>query len=280
MADLNFLTYATVEQSVKDIIGDTYDPGVDPDYFNPWIPVTLTPRLVGMPRGWPAAELRLTQQDPPMTILLAPIPARIETGVLKARRGPAPAGEIPTAEERDEQDETLGVRILAQTAALELPEGARLVYDVHYDDFQLGGQTFRVQDFTFAAPTSDTTVYLTSVERINEPPSTGSDVLVRLVPDAYRIEDGLLILSSGGIDLGPGVELPSGPGGGGTTHTHVQSSPAATWTIPNPLGSSTYPGGVLLVVGGEVVEADVDLSNLANIVVTFATPQSGRALIS
>jgi hypothetical protein len=65
-----------------------------------------------------------------------------------------------------------------------------------------------------------------------------------------------------------------------STYTHLQTTPAATWTIPNPFGPGVHPASVLVVVGGEVVEADVDLSNLTNVVITFATPQAGRALIS
>jgi hypothetical protein len=75
----------------------------------------------------------------------------------------------------------------------------------------------------------------------------------------------------------PGTRGPVGPAGDGG-FTYVQGAPAATWTITTPLGR--LPASVSIFVGGELVDADVAVPDLATVVVTFASPQSGRAEIS
>lgn len=72
---------------------------------------------------------------------------------------------------------------------------------------------------------------------------------------------------------GQGARGPAGDGG----FTYTQSSPAATWTIVNALGH--YPAAVTVVVGDEIVEADIETPDTSTIVITFASPQSGRAEI-
>ena len=74
----------------------------------------------------------------------------------------------------------------------------------------------------------------------------------------------------------PGVPGPRGPAGtGGLTYT--QSSPAATWTITNTLGR--YPAAITVVVGGEVVDADMEIPDINTVVITFGSAQSGRVEI-
>lgn len=82
--------------------------------------------------------------------------------------------------------------------------------------------------------------------------------------------------------VGPTVIVAISPGPPGATgaagdggFTHTQASPAATWTIPNTLGR--YPAAVLVVVGDKLVLTDVEFPDLATIVVSFASPQTGRA---
>lgn len=72
-----------------------------------------------------------------------------------------------------------------------------------------------------------------------------------------------------------GVQGPPGPSGIGDVSTHIQSTAAATWTIVHGLGR--YPVSVLVVIGTEQVEPDVEFPDANTVVLTFATPQSGRA---
>lgn len=77
-----------------------------------------------------------------------------------------------------------------------------------------------------------------------------------------------------GIIRGPaGPPGPAGTGG----FEHLQPTPSATWTITNTLGR--YPGAVTVIIGGEIVDAEVDVPNISTIAITFAIPQSGRAEI-
>lgn len=78
------------------------------------------------------------------------------------------------------------------------------------------------------------------------------------------------------VAISPGPPGATGPAGNGG-FTHVQSAPAATWTIVNTLGR--YPAAVLVVVGDQMVLTDVEFPDEDTIVITFATPQTGRVEI-
>lgn len=153
MADLA-LSYFQVDGTYRGIIPDTFDPGLGPDYFNVWCDVTLTIRVEGGPRD-SALELRLTGSTPPQTVLLVPVAARIETGILRLPRAEAPATETPTAEQRAEQVAATGVRLLAKSAALGLGTG-KLLCDVKFGPATILGKQWKFSDFTFEAPTVET----------------------------------------------------------------------------------------------------------------------------
>lgn len=74
----------------------------------------------------------------------------------------------------------------------------------------------------------------------------------------------------------PGLPGPRGPAGDGGI-THIQSTPAATWTIDHPLGR--WPAGVMVVIAGQLVDTDIEFPSITQIVISFASPQSGRAEI-
>ena len=187
MADLPFLTTCYLDGQLRAMIGDTYDPGFGPDAFKPWVDVTITPTLVGAD----SLEVRIVDQDPDLTVLLLPIAARIETGVLRIVRGPAPASETPSAAEYAAQQDAVGVPLIAETPALELPAGVHLAYKVVFSPFKIGGRPYTLAPFAFPAPTSGVRVDMSSVERITLPKSSSGTV-------------------TGGIDGGS----PSGAGSG------------------------------------------------------------------
>lgn len=174
MADLPGLSYFQLDGTYNGIVPDTFDPGLNPDFFNVWCDVTLTLRVEGGPKNG-ALELRLVSMTPPRTVLLVPIKARIETGVLRLPRANAPILETPTEPEYDEQVAATGVRLLAKSAVLELGAG-KLLCDVKFGPAKIIGQDWRFSDFTFEVPTVE--VYdeqnptkrdLTTVERYIEP---------------------------------------------------------------------------------------------------------------
>lgn len=204
MADLDFTTNFTLTSRMALVVGDTYDPGFKPDQFRPWCDVTIEPYLIGSA----STEIRITGQTPKITILLIPIPARIETGVLRLVRQPAPATETPTAEEREAQDDTEGVPLLAETPELELPDGTHLAYRVKFGPMKFGGATYRFEDFAFLAPTTAVTLDIASVERIDAPPSTPAELVVRMIPDDWDYVDGEgIAFYANGIQLGTRKEV-------------------------------------------------------------------------
>jgi hypothetical protein len=71
------------------------------------------------------------------------------------------------------------------------------------------------------------------------------------------------------------VQTGSGQGGGGGVFNHVQSTPAAVWTIIHNL-TSPYPD-VNIVVNGEKVDANVSYPEPQTVLITFGTPQVGTA---
>jgi hypothetical protein len=66
------------------------------------------------------------------------------------------------------------------------------------------------------------------------------------------------------------------PGGDPGAFVHHQTTPSATWTVPNPFGRLP---GVTLYVSGQQVEADVDSTDSA-VYVTFPSPYSGTAVLT
>lgn len=207
MADLGFATTFFLTGNAFVVRGDTWDPGVGPDKFLPWVDLTITGRIVGSD----TQELRIAGQTPKQIGLFIPIRARIETGVLRVVRDPAPSTETPDLEEVEEQEDTPGVPLLAETPALELPAGAHLVYDVHFEPFKVAGGTYRFDDFTFAALTSAGTVDLADVDRIDEPPSTPTLLVVRKVPTTVELDDdGAIQFFVGDESFGEPIPLPIG----------------------------------------------------------------------
>jgi hypothetical protein len=77
----------------------------------------------------------------------------------------------------------------------------------------------------------------------------------------------------------PGPAGPPGGGGGSSSgYEHVQSTPAATWTVAHGFGRTPY--SLLVVVGGRVVIPDAEFPDGNTAVLTFATPTAGRAELS
>lgn len=173
MVDLAPLPYFTATGNYRGIVPDTLDVGYRPDEFRPWGDVTLTPRLADAGgRLVPATpELRLTALAPPVTVLLLPVKARIETGVLRFARAPAPPAEAvpPTLEEQQQQQTAEGVPLLAMGPALQLGT-SKLVYRVEFGPLTMLGRTYTFGPFYFEAPTvdpavTDAVVDLTTVPR-------------------------------------------------------------------------------------------------------------------
>lgn len=76
-----------------------------------------------------------------------------------------------------------------------------------------------------------------------------------------------------------GTAGPPGPVGpaGGEGVVHVQSTPAATWTVTHSLGR--VPFGSEVLIDDQVVIADVEYPDESTVVVTFAAPQQGSIRI-
>lgn len=102
------------------------------------------------------------------------------------------------------------------------------------------------------------------VVEVGLPPSVTASVA------ATAVEVSVSVSGAQGPQGAPG---PAGDGG----FTHTQTTPAATWTITNILGR--YPASVTVWINDFEVDADIETPNTSTVVITFASPQSGRAEI-
>lgn len=75
--------------------------------------------------------------------------------------------------------------------------------------------------------------------------------------------------------LSGSLKGPTGPTGA-SAYVHVQSSPAATWSITHGLGR--VPHGVQILIAGEEVFTDTQI-DAVHVVLTFPSPLSGEAHI-
>lgn len=67
-----------------------------------------------------------------------------------------------------------------------------------------------------------------------------------------------------------------GPPGAGVAYVHVQSSPAATWSVIHGLGR--VPHNVQVLIGGVEVFTDTQIDDTA-VTLTFPSPESGEVHI-
>ncbi|MCU8693950.1 hypothetical protein OE265_20880 [Mycobacteroides abscessus] len=177
MADINDIPWFKCVGLYGNIVPDTLDSGYRPDHFKPWGAVTFTPRIAGPDNKLdpPEPQFRLTAHTPPITLLLVPFDARIENGVLKLPRLDAPAGENPTPTEIDQQRASVGLDMIANSTALQLASGYKLVYQVQFGTMKVLGKEHTFGSFWFVAPTvadftteptwTPPTIDLTVVER-------------------------------------------------------------------------------------------------------------------
>lgn len=73
-----------------------------------------------------------------------------------------------------------------------------------------------------------------------------------------------------------GVQGPAGPAGGDVTYRHIQSQPAAIWTIAHGLGKR--PSVTVTDSSGRVVVGDVRYIDVATVQVSFSAEFAGEAL--
>ncbi len=139
--DFTDVTQFTLTGHVNAIVADTADTYTDADLYNVWVPMSIVAR---------PEVVYLTTTGVPRILRIRPVPCRIDTGVLKL------VGGVP--------DE--GVRLVAKTPVLGLGF-EQLLYDVKFGKSTINGVEvdFADMNFTFAAPTSDTTVDLATVPR-------------------------------------------------------------------------------------------------------------------
>lgn len=80
------------------------------------------------------------------------------------------------------------------------------------------------------------------------------------------------------FDDGRGPAGPRGPAGG-ELYEHIQSSPAAAWTIPHNLNTRPTVVFVLDSDPTEPVTTDYWFVDLNNVLVEWPSPESGRAYL-
>lgn len=157
MSDIAELPWFIAKGNYRGVVPDTLDVGLAPDQYRPWGDVTFTPHVLTTATNKVDAagvELRLDGLTPPLTVILTPAKARIETGVLRLPRLNAPAGETvpPTQGDIDAQQSAEGVPLLAGSEVLEFAEGTELVWRVDFGPVTILGAQYTYRGFYFRAP--------------------------------------------------------------------------------------------------------------------------------
>jgi len=89
--------------------------------------------------------------------------------------------------------------------------------------------------------------------------------------------DTKIVLNSTPTKIVTGLQGAQGIPGEGTTYTHTQSSASDTWTVNHNLNA--YPD-ISVVVGGQIVEAQIAHTTLNQSIIYFASLVSGTARCS
>ena len=179
------LPWFIVTGNYRGVVPDTLDVGLAPDEYLPWGEVTLTPHVFTTATNTverASTELRLTELEPPVTVIVTPIRARIETGVLRLPRLNAPPNQTPpTQDEIEEQLDAQGVPMLANSEALELGAGRELVWRVDFGPVTILGAQYSYRGFYFRPPTITPAAF---AEHAWEPPELDLTTVARLTPAA------------------------------------------------------------------------------------------------
>lgn len=146
MADYNDLTYFHLDGRYNGIVGDTGgafgDAGPTPDFYNVNMDATIGLEIATTGPGGTAykkaPELRLTTATPPRTLLLLPVKAQVESGVLR----------YPGAETGFD-----GVDLVAASPILGLTVDQTLLCRVTFGPTTIGGSSYQYDPVLFEVPT-------------------------------------------------------------------------------------------------------------------------------
>jgi hypothetical protein len=276
MADYAELTYAHVVGLFNTIIGDTTgqfgDPGTTPDIYNVNMPVTLKVWVAGTSTD-EVPELRIVDADPPRTILLAPISARVESGVLR----------LPGADEDQN-----GVDIVAKSAILGLGD-TPLLLTASFGLATINGREYQFDPITVELPTVEPADYhagRVQTITITGSPAGGQFALVYGVnptayltnaPTALQMQTALRGLAAIGTNVdvtGPVVVAE------GQQYTATFTGPMAAMN-PLILGSiENLTGGTQpdVVVRDTYVPATIDLTTADRVLLPPSTPPAELVL--
>lgn len=143
MTDYDVLTYHRLVGRYNGIVADTTgvfgDPGNYPDLYTVNMSVAIridiarAGKLVSRP-----PELRLTSAVPPRTLLLIPIKANVESGVLR----------LPGLESGQPD----GVNVIAKSDILGLADDEELIATATFGDVTIGGSVYKFDPVSYIVP--------------------------------------------------------------------------------------------------------------------------------
>lgn len=91
-------------------------------------------------------------------------------------------------------------------------------------------------------------------------------------------QGGLSVTLDANGRIPPSLLYPAAAGQVARSYEHVQSAPAAVWTIPHNLGG--YPPPVVIDDSGSAIDGEVRYVDENTMTVTFGRPKTGRAHVS
>ncbi|WP_374159066.1 hypothetical protein ACEWX3_07540 [Mycobacterium sp. G7A2] len=189
------LTYFTAKLRYQAIVADEdSDSDADPDTKGFFATVIVTP-FIKDGDGTDASEVQAGTLSPVTMLALAPVKARLDNGILMLRVDPdrdvdnyASASAFPATgvadqlyratdtglvyewdgDSYEQVEDYTPVRLVAQTDALGLPNGATLNYRLSFENVVYNQQNQELASFAFQAPTSDVKLDLATVPRVQD----------------------------------------------------------------------------------------------------------------
>lgn len=148
MADFDALTYHRLIGRYNGIVADTtgpVEPGNAPDLYAVNMAATIRLGLsTDGKRPDETPELRLTTATPPRTLLLIPVKAAVESGVLRL------PGATPGVD---------GVQLVAKSSVLGLDPGQELIATVTFAATIIAGTSYTFDPVSYVVPTVDPADY-------------------------------------------------------------------------------------------------------------------------
>lgn len=183
-----------------------------------------------------------------------------------------PKGVVKIGQLNVDEDDMYGVSFLYRTPAVDDPDIIPNGFQIRVEVVPEGAERVAFVLEPKLIMMDDGLDVRTAIDP--SPPSPSQPTLLRGVPGGVAP-----LNANGQVENAYGQVIYPGGGGGGsdTFIEHFQNTPSASWSINHGLGRTP---AVTLIVGGKIIIGDVEYTNSEQVLVTFAEPTAGKAILT